>query len=141
VWVSTLVRRPGVSRVLQESEMRMVGKLCGPCPRRARQLCREAPVWRLGHPRDWLSHSLLGLSGVPDATAQPVQFLCTPANSRTQVPLLLPGVWCPLPLCLLPDPREGELPALCPQGGLQVGAAWLTVLELPSGWSFPSART
>lgn len=38
-------------------------------------------------------------------------------------------MWSPLPLCLLPDPREGELPALCPQGGLQVGAAWLAVLS------------
>ena len=78
---------------------------------------------------------------MPDAVAQPVQFLCPPADPRPQVPLLLPGVWSPLPLCLLPDPREGKLLALCPQGGLQVGAAWLAVLGWPDGWSFSGART
>lgn len=75
------------------------------------------------------------MPGVPDAAAQPVQLLCTPADSRAQVPLLLPGVWSPLSLCLLPDPCQGELPALCPQGGLQVGAVWLPALVLPNDQS------
>ena len=69
---------------------------------------------------------------MPDAAAQPVQLLRPPADPRPQVPLLLSGVRGPLPLCLLPDPRKGELPALCPQGGLQVGV----VLGLPSGCCF-----
>ena len=81
---------------------------------------RATGLWLL---RELLSCcSFLDLPGVPDAAAQPVQFLCPPADPRPQVPLLLSGVWSPLSLCLLPDPCKGELPALCPQGGLQVGA-------------------
>lgn len=100
---------------------------------------RLAPDWRatgLWHLHELLSWcSFLDLPGVPDAAAQPVQFLCPPADPHTQVPLLLSRVWGPLSLCLLPDPRKGELPALCPQGGLQVGAAWLAVLS----WACPVA--
>lgn len=92
-----------------------------PGPGRARRLWSESPGRpRLREPSS--PCSLLDVPGVPDAAAQPVQLLCPPAGPHAQVPVLLSGVWRPLPLRLLPDPREGELPALCPQGGLQVGA-------------------
>lgn len=113
-------------------------------PVRGKPGCRG---WRAASPQPpWLLSDLLSwcffldLPGVPDAAAQPVQLLRPPADPRPQVPLLLPGVWGPLPLCLLPDPREGELLALCPQGGLQVGAAWRAVLGWPSGRSFPGSE-
>lgn len=98
-----------------------------PGPGKARQLWLESQGRRrLREPSS--PCSLLDVPSVPDAAAQPVQFLCSPTDPHTQVPVLLSGVWRPLSLRLLPDPREGELPALCPQGGLQVGAARLAVL-------------
>lgn len=63
------------------------------------------------------------MPSVPDDAAQPVQLLCPPEDPRSQVPVLLPGVRGRVPLRLLPDPCQGELPALLPQSWLQVCAA------------------
>lgn len=62
------------------------------------------------------------MSSVPDDAAQPVQLLRSPEDPRSQVSVLLPRVRRRLPLRLLPDSRQGELPALLPQSGIQVCA-------------------